>query len=438
MARRAVCYQQEANQLRASGWTYHKIVSYWRERDGLNSLAAFRLAHGMTQADVARRWTREWPDRQTPITYKQISYWELWPGSGGRMPSLGTLDKLAYLYCCSAGDLVDGQDYSYLDPANLDLHRLQPATGASAASRPIPLTRRSKVTETEVEDFEVLTDTYRHLDYRDGAGAVSADVAAHLQHMIEATDRATSGAKRGLLLATGDAAQLAAWLAIDAQDYRRAETYCRLSASLAEKAKHPALQAYSLGVASYIHLHAGNGRAALSILDTAQGIAARTAPAVRSWLREASGEAHGLVNEHRHGLTALAEAERFFDKTTIANTPVWLTFFNADCHAARLKGRCLTRLRRPAAATRALYEALTLLPPTFVRERSGTLIDLAIAYTQLHKIEQACHVATEADQLARRTSSHRNRNRLRQLLVDLMPWTHLECVQNLYRQVLLN
>ena len=71
-------------------------------------------------------------------------------------------------------------------------------------------------------------------------------------------------------------------------------------------------------------------------------------------------------------------------------------------------------------------------------QRSGTLIDLAVAYVQLRQIEQACDAASQADTLARQTESARNRNRLRQLLVDLLPWTNLDCVQCLYRQVLLN
>ncbi len=96
------------------------------------------------------------------------------------------------------------------------------------------------------------------------------------------------------------------------------------------------------------------------------------------------------------------------------------------------------RLRQPRHAGAALHEALTLLPEPFVRERSGTLIDLAYVYTQMRQIEQACDTAIQADVLARQTRSRRNRTRLRHLLYELMPWTQLDCVQSLYRQVLLN
>jgi tetratricopeptide (TPR) repeat protein len=441
MARSARSYQMEAEQLRAAGWTYRRIAGEWRQRYGFNSRVAFRLAHGLTQADVARRWNEQWPDPDSPKTAKQVSYWELWPAASGRCPSIETLNRLAFLYQCSAGELLDGEDYSHLD----SVHASPPDAIATELRRPattaiLPASRIGVVTEAVVADFETLTDTYRRLDYRDGSQTVSADVGTHLRRMLEVSNRTpTTVAHRRLLSAVGDAAQLAAWLAIDGQHYQRARGYCQLALSVADKANDRALHAYTLGVISYVDLHGGDGNGALRVLSTAQELSTRGVPAaVTAWLAEASGEAYGLAGEPRRGATALASAERAFDGVTCENTPVWLTFFNADCHAARLKGRCLMRLRQPRGAASALYEALALLPAHFVRERSGTLIDLAYVYVQMRQVEQACDVATQADVLARRTGSERNRKRLRQLLCELMPWTHLDCVQSLYRQVLLN
>ncbi|GAA0408417.1 hypothetical protein GCM10009541_59390 [Micromonospora gifhornensis] len=445
MARSARSYQREANELRASGWTYRQIASHWQQRYGFNPRVAFRLAHGLTQADVAQRWNEQWPDADAPKTAKQVSYWEIWPGPAGRTPSLDTLNRLAFLYRCSAGELLGGEDYSHLDATDMRLGESGTQVngfGSVSTVNALPPAGKSlsRVTERVVENFEMLTDTYRLIDYREGSGRVSADIATHLRRMLEVSNRTTTSRTHSRLLrAVGDAAQLAGWLAIDAQRYDQAERYCRLAVSLAEKTNDRALHAYGLGVMSYIHLHAGDGKAALSVLDTAQSVAGHGSPAaVRSWLHEATGEAHGLLGQPQLGLVALAQAERVFDGVDANASPVWLGFYNADCHAARLKGRCLARLRQPREATRALYEALTLLPPAFVRERSGTLIDLAVAYVQMGQVEQACDAASQADTLARRTGSERNRKRLRELLIDLMPWTNIDCVQSLYRQVLLN
>jgi len=116
MARTARALREEAKELRRAGWTYTRIATDWCVRYGLNPRVAMRLAHGLTQAQVADRWNDLWPE-PIPRTAKQVSYWEIWPEPGGRAPSLETLNKLAMIYHCRAGDLLGGEDHSYLDPA---------------------------------------------------------------------------------------------------------------------------------------------------------------------------------------------------------------------------------------------------------------------------------------------------------------------------------
>ncbi len=114
MARTARALREEAKELRRAGWTYTRIASDWNVRYGLNPRVAMRLAHGLTQAQVADRWNDLWPE-PTPRTAKHISYWEIWPEPGGRAPSLDTLNRLAMIYHCRAGDLLGGEDHTYLD-----------------------------------------------------------------------------------------------------------------------------------------------------------------------------------------------------------------------------------------------------------------------------------------------------------------------------------
>jgi 8-oxo-dGTP pyrophosphatase MutT (NUDIX family) len=118
VTRSARSYRREAEQLRRQGMTYTEIAVSWQQRHGLNPRVAFRLAHGLTQAQVAERWNELWPDPDKPKTAKHISYWEIWPEPAGRAPSLDTLNKLAFIYRCRASDLLGGEDHSYLDPAS--------------------------------------------------------------------------------------------------------------------------------------------------------------------------------------------------------------------------------------------------------------------------------------------------------------------------------
>lgn len=114
--RSARSHAEEAARLRADGVTYGQIIAAWSRERGISPLSAARLAHGLTQQQVADRWNELWPDPQRPKTHKQISYWE----TGERQPSRDSLNKLAFLYRCNAGVLLGGEDYSHLDPAAHD------------------------------------------------------------------------------------------------------------------------------------------------------------------------------------------------------------------------------------------------------------------------------------------------------------------------------
>ncbi|ABD10039.1 hypothetical protein ThrDRAFT_02127 [Frankia casuarinae] len=105
----------EALRLRELGWSYRRIARRLQARHHLSALVAFRLAHGWTQEEAARRWNERWPGSGPAKTGKTFSYWESWPAKGSRAPSTQVLSRLAELYLCRPGDLLDGRDYGELD-----------------------------------------------------------------------------------------------------------------------------------------------------------------------------------------------------------------------------------------------------------------------------------------------------------------------------------
>jgi hypothetical protein len=93
-----------AGQLRAQGQTWTEVATEFRAVYRVNARVAFRQAHGWSQPQAAGRWNARWP--ADPKTFKNFSYWELWPGATGHAPSLDILDRLAQLYECSVGPAI--------------------------------------------------------------------------------------------------------------------------------------------------------------------------------------------------------------------------------------------------------------------------------------------------------------------------------------------
>lgn len=64
--RSARSYADEAARLHVDGATYGQIIATWSRQHGLSPLTAARLAHGLTQQQVADRWNELWPDADRP------------------------------------------------------------------------------------------------------------------------------------------------------------------------------------------------------------------------------------------------------------------------------------------------------------------------------------------------------------------------------------
>lgn len=132
-------------QMANNGFTTPAIAAEIMRRFGHRPRAAWRLARGWSQDDVAGHYNeRHGAGARAPMSATRISAFERWPGKGER-PSTSTLCRLAELYETAPADLLDPDDLAAVPAADRPSYQalitpraseLTPLITESAASVP--------------------------------------------------------------------------------------------------------------------------------------------------------------------------------------------------------------------------------------------------------------------------------------------------------------
>jgi hypothetical protein len=273
-----------------------------------------------------------------------------------------------------------------------------------------------------IGDSLVATVEHRVIQLRRADDFVSGRTSHTLvQQELKATTKLldegslTEDQTRRLLTATGELAQLAAWVAADAGLYKQAAKYTEGGVLAAHAADNEPLAANVISTLAYQVANTGNPRQAAMLARTAYAGARHSATATTkalllervAWADAKSGD---LVSCER----ALGQVDDNFGYAQPEGDPDWVYWLNRE-EIDVMAGRCYTELKQPARAEALLRIATSGYDNALVRENSLYLSWLAEDYILLNEIELAAETATRVLELGSRADSARTDERLRHL-----------------------
>jgi hypothetical protein len=244
-------------------------------------------------------------------------------------------------------------------------------------------------------------------------GMVHQEIAATTRLLREGA--LTDDQARRLLAATGELAQLAAWVAVDAGLYKEAARYVQGGVLAANSAGDRPLAANIISTFSYQLTNTGDPRQGAILARTAYAGARHEATATtKALLLERVAWADAKSGDSSSCDRALGMVEANFSHASPDDDPDWVYWLNEE-EIAVMAGRCYTELRRPAQAEGLLLNAIANYNNSFIRENSLYLSWLAEDYVLLNEIDRASEVATRVLDLAVRADSARSDARLQHL-----------------------
>jgi tetratricopeptide (TPR) repeat protein len=276
----------------------------------------------------------------------------------------------------------------------------------------------------DVQAIREVTRTYRELDNRLGGVRLRTIVVHYLDNEVAPLlkeGRYNDEIGRCLAGAGAELAQLAGWLSYDTEMHGLAQRHLLQALSLAEAAGDSALCGEIMAAISHQSVYVAQPAAAIDLARTGQAAARRAGlPTLQTECHVMEAHGHAARNDARACAAALVRAERTFDKTTRANVPTWLSYFDAAYLAAKF-GQCFRDLGQGDKAEQYARRSLNM-DGRYIRGKAFNQTLLAVAYVQQKQIEKACAEGHVAVGLVADLSSGRANGYIRDLRRRLQPY----------------
>ncbi|WIX83312.1 tetratricopeptide repeat protein [Amycolatopsis carbonis] len=267
-----------------------------------------------------------------------------------------------------------------------------------------------------VEVFKRQVDQARHVDRRLGGLSQLDQLRSNIDQLQGLLGFSTmNGQRQALAGVLTEASALAGWEALDRNAIRQAWEHHETAKAAAREAGSPILLAHSTAQQAFILIDLGEVQAAVGQLAEARALADRSAPPVlRAWMAAAHGEGLSAAGQRDDALRAFDAASAHLPTDPV--DPALPFLFLGGAHLDRWRGNALSKLGEPDAIQQ-LTTALPLVPPDFVRARTGMLVDLAFAYAAAGDRDATLAHARQARRLAAQIKSDRQLHRLSGLIL---------------------
>jgi transcriptional regulator with XRE-family HTH domain len=272
----------------------------------------------------------------------------------------------------------------------------------------------SALSERRVDDdlvgwFENQLPELWRLDDLTGGDTAYALAAAHLSTVVGMLRHGayTEAQGRRLYRLAAELCRFTGFSSFDAGHHAAAQRYWNAGLRAAHTAEDRALGAYLLSNLALQAVYTGDGRDAVSLLETARDhVDSRASSNVQAMLTAWLARAYAVVGDARRSARTLREADDLFDGDRREDDPAWLYWMCQPSLTAEA-GRGVLLLGQPGAAAELLTEGMNALAAESARDRVLYLASLAEARLSHRDVEHAVAHATEALALATNLQSRR-------------------------------
>ncbi|MBP5938482.1 helix-turn-helix domain-containing protein [Streptomyces acidiscabies] len=289
----------------------------------------------------------------------------------------------------------------------------------------LALATRTSLSAATLEAFRSSIEDYWRRDDQHGGEALRPAVVGQLRHVVGLLkENRPPSIQNGLYGIAAELARLTGWTYFDARQYNQARAYFTEALQLAKEIDDRQFMANVLACMSLQATYQDKPADSLALVTAAQDQARSslsTTPRVLSMLSMREAFAHATLGNRDATHRAIGEAHRSFEQIEAGDPdPSWVTYFDEPKLIVDT-GIAHGRLGEAAIAEPLIADALR--QEACANQRGRAFHALWLARTQLDqgKLEQACHTATQALDMASAVSSERVTGHLREFYDQLAP-----------------